>query len=111
MPLRRAGTVTNAEPYYDPGSAAHRNSASLRPGLPGCLPGFVVDGVSSDRPEIGLAVIIRRLSALRLFAVAGVALQHERPAGAKTQGVTEIRAGRFEIERRDRRVRHGVEPA
>jgi hypothetical protein len=32
MPLRRAGTVTNAGVRYGPGSAAHRKSAALRPG-------------------------------------------------------------------------------
>ena len=32
MPLRRSGTVPIAGIWYDPGSAAHRKSAALRPG-------------------------------------------------------------------------------
>src|SRR5947209_8529502 len=40
MPLRRAGTVPDAGVRYDPGSAAHRKSAALRPGN-GLIPGHL----------------------------------------------------------------------
>ena len=58
-----------------------------------------------------LAVIIGGLLAQRFPAVSGVALQYQRFVGVETQGVTEIGAGRVEIERRDVFRVHRIEPA
>ena len=58
-----------------------------------------------------LAVIIGGLFALRFAAVAGVALQHQRPVGVEPQRVAEIGARRVELERRDVVVVHRLEPA
>ena len=58
-----------------------------------------------------LAEIIRRLSALRFFAVAGIALQHQGKIRVETQRIAEIRARRIEFERRDGRVAHLIGPA
>ena len=53
-----------------------------------------------------LAVIIGGLLAQRFPAVAGVALQYQRPVGVEAQRVTEIGAGRVQFERRDLVVVH-----
>ena len=83
----------------------------IHPGVSCDLHGLVVDREDTRRLEIRLAEIIRRLSALRFPAVAGVALQHQRPVGVETQRIAEIGARCLKIERRDRGVRHSVEPA
>ena len=73
----------------------------VHPGQAGDVDGLVVDGDAAARLEKRLAVIIRRLSALRFAAVAGVALQHQRPVGVEPQRIAEIGARRLEVERRD----------
>ena len=83
----------------------------IHPGLPGDFRRLVVDGDAACRLEIRLAEIIRRLSALGFLAVAGIALQHQRPIGVEPQPIAEIRARRGKLERREDVVAHRIEPA
>ncbi len=83
----------------------------IHPGQARDLVRLVVDGDAAGRFEIGLAEIIRGLSALRFLAVAGIALQHQRSIGIQPQRVTEIRARCVEFERRDGLLAHPIGPA
>ncbi len=57
-----------------------------------------------------MVMIIRGLSALGFPAVAGIALQNQRPIGVKPQRIAEIGPRRVKFERRDGVVAHRIEP-
>ena len=83
----------------------------VQPGLSGDLDRLVVDGDAAGHRKIRLAVIIRGLFALRFSAVAGIALQHQRPIGVEAQRVAEIGPRCGEFERRDVGRVHRIKPA
>jgi hypothetical protein len=83
----------------------------VQPRLAGDLGRLVVDGNAARHSKIRLAVIIRRLFALRFAAVAAVALQHQRAIRVEAQRVAEIGARCVERQRRDVRGVHRLQPA
>ena len=74
---------------------------AVHPGKPGDVERLFVDGKFARHVEERLAVIIRRLFTLGLFAVTAVTLQDQRPVGAKFQRVAEVGGGSGQLQWRD----------
>ena len=91
-----------------PGLARRQGLAgpfAVEPRLPRHGDGLAVERQAAGRGEIRLAVVIGRLTAFRLAAVATVALQHQRPFGIEPQRIVETGARRRQSQRRERIVR------
>src|SRR5436190_15409355 len=75
---------------------------AIHPGKPGDVERLVVDGKLARHVEERLAVIIRRLFALRFLAEAAVALKDQRPVRVEFQRVAEVGSGSGQFQWRDR---------